>query len=92
MKNLVRKTESSKNEIMKYKSFRISKIPTQKYPEMVIIVNSKSSLKSFIGRSFVNLKSVKVFIENELSNEVIESGKSSVENQLRTIGLGYSYC
>ena len=96
MKKLVRKTElnqSSKSlEIMKYKSFRITKNPTQKYPEMVTITKSKSTLKKLVGRSFTNLERVKIFIENELSKETIIRGKFSVEGQLRTIGLGYSYC
>lgn len=92
MRKSVKKTELIKNEIMKYKSFRIKEVPTQKYPEMVTIVNCKSSLKSLVGRSFTNLQRVKIFIENELSKEIIRNGKSSVENQLRTIGLGYQYC
>ena len=92
MRKLVREFGSSKNEIMKYKSFRIKEIPTQKYPEKVMIVNCKTSLKHLIGRSFINLQRVKIFIENELSKEMIKNGKSSVENQLRAVGLGYSFC
>lgn len=74
-------------EILKYKSFRIIKSPTKKLPEMVTISGCNPTFKSFLGKKFINLEKVKIFIDYNLSEERIKGGKLRVTGELLSIGL-----
>ena len=75
-------------EIFKYKNFRITKTPNKKFPEMVTITRTVSGPKTFLGKSFINLQKVMVFIDYQLSLMSIEGKRTNVERQLISIGLG----
>jgi len=75
-------------EVFKYKNFRITKTPNQKYPEMVTITRCTSNLKSMLGRSFINPQKSMVFIDYQMSKYKIENRRWDVEKQLISIGIG----
>ncbi len=75
-------------EMFRYKNFRITKTPNEKFPEMVTITRTLSGPKSFLGKSFINLQKVMVFIDYQMSLMSIEGKRTDIERQLISIGLG----
>ncbi len=75
-------------EMLRYKNFRITNTPSDKFTEMVTITRCVSGLKSFLGKKFINLQKVKEFIDYQMSLISIDSRKMNVERQLISIGLG----
>jgi hypothetical protein len=78
--NVLFTTVRNSKEILNYRNFKFVKISSPKYPEMVEIIRSVSSFKNTVGKRFINVERVKIFIETLLSNKLIDDGKFKYQN------------
>ena len=72
-------------EMLRYKNFRITKTPIEKFPEMVTITRCVSNFKSFLGKRFINLEKVKVFIDYQKSLYSINNYSRNIQNEILNV-------
>lgn len=78
----------NKEKVLRFKSCSIEATPTDKFPELVTIIKTTKALNELLDRKFISLEKAKVSIETLKADNLIISGRKSVNKQLMTIGKG----
>jgi len=66
----------------KYKTYKIEPIPSEKFPEMVVVTKDKT-----VNKKFINEYKAKVWIESIVAENLINRGSKKVKGELSSIGL-----
>ena len=68
--------------MIKYKTYKIEPIPSEKFPEMVVVTKGKT-----VNKKFINEYKAKVWIETIIAESLINRGSRQVKGELSSIGL-----
>lgn len=68
--------------MIRYKTYKIENVPTEKFPEMVVVTKGKK-----VEKKFINLDKAKVWIETEAALNLINKGARKVKKELSSIGF-----
>lgn len=68
--------------MIKYKTYKIEPIPSEKFPEMVLVTKGKK-----VSKKFINEQKAKVWIETLIAENLINRGSKKVKGELSSIGL-----
>ena len=68
--------------MIKYKTYKIEPIPSEKFPEMVLVTKGKK-----VSKKFINEQKAKVWIETLIAENLINIGSKKVKGELSSIGL-----
>lgn len=68
--------------MIKYKTYKIEPIPSEKFPEMVLVTKGKK-----VSKKFINEYKAKVWIEAIIAESLINKGSKKVKGELSSIGL-----
>lgn len=66
----------------KYRTYKIEKTPSEKYPEMVTVSKGKT-----LSKKFINEEKAILWIEKESAEKLINSGNKKVKYELESIGF-----
>lgn len=66
----------------KYKNYKIENIPSETYPEMVMVTKGKK-----INKRFINETKAILWIDTEIAMSLINRGKGKIKQELDAVGL-----
>ena len=66
----------------RYKTYKIEQIPSEKFPEMVVITKGKN-----VNKKFINETKAKLWIDELAALKLINGGARSVKKELDSIGF-----
>lgn len=66
----------------KYKNYKIENIPSESYPEMVMVTKGKK-----INKRFINETKAILWIDTEVAMNLINRGKGKIKQELDAVGL-----
>ena len=68
--------------MLRYKTYKIESISTEKFPEMVCVTKGKT-----INKKFINETKAKLWIDELAALKLINGGSRSVKKELDSIGF-----
>jgi len=68
--------------MIRYKTYKIEQIPSEKFPEMVVITKGKT-----LNKKFINETKAKLWIDELAALKLINGGARSVKKELDSIGF-----
>jgi|SaaInl5LU_22_DNA_1037371.scaffolds.fasta_scaffold02639_16 hypothetical protein len=66
----------------RYKTYKIEQIPSEKFPEMVVVTKGKT-----VNKKFINETKAKLWIDELAALKLINGGARSVKKELDSIGF-----
>ena len=68
--------------MQKYKTYKIENVPSDKFPDMVLVTKGKN-----FNKKFINETKAKIWIDELLALNLINKGSRKVKYELDSIGL-----
>jgi len=68
--------------MIRYKTYKIEQIPSEKFPEMVVITKGKT-----LNKKFINETKAKLWIDELAALKLINGGVKGVKKELDSIGF-----
>ena len=68
--------------MIRYKTYKIEQIPSEKFPEMVVVTKGKT-----VNKKFINETKAKLWIDELAALKLINGGARSVKKELDSIGF-----
>lgn len=68
--------------MIRYKTHKIEQIPSEKFPEMVVVTKGKT-----LNKKFINETKAKIWIDEQLALKLINGGAKGVRKELDSIGF-----
>ena len=76
-----------KDGSIRYSNVRIEKVPTTSFSEMVQLVKGPTSMRSIIGKKFINMTKAMLAIDNQTALNLIGKEKVRVKMEMVENGI-----